>query len=132
MTVAITRTELDAAALRAAAARSKDTAAARRMLALALVMEGVASNPPVALTKTVEVEANRASSNLPSAACARCVPSRTVLDKARAIVESARANMIALQEELDWHCYELYDLIDTTPQYAAPRHYSPWANDHSK
>ena len=59
-------------------------------------------------TNTVEVEANRASSNLPSAACARCVPSRTVLDKARAIVESARANMIALQEELDWHCYELY------------------------
>jgi len=40
MTVAITRTELDAADLRAAAARSKDAAAARRMLALALVMEG--------------------------------------------------------------------------------------------
>ena len=40
MTVAITRTELDAADLRAAATRSKDTAAARRMLALALVMEG--------------------------------------------------------------------------------------------
>ena len=40
MTVAITRTELDAADFRAAAARSKDTAAARRMLALALVMEG--------------------------------------------------------------------------------------------
>ena len=40
MTVAITRTELDAAGLRAAAGRSKDVAAARRMLALALVMEG--------------------------------------------------------------------------------------------
>ena len=40
MTVAITRTELDAVGLRAAAARSKDAAAARRMLALALVMEG--------------------------------------------------------------------------------------------
>lgn len=40
MTVAITRTELAAADLRAAATRSKDTAAARRMLALALVMEG--------------------------------------------------------------------------------------------
>ena len=40
MTVAITRTELDAADFRTAAARSKDTAAARRMLALALVMEG--------------------------------------------------------------------------------------------
>ena len=40
MTVAITRTELDAADLRAAAARSQDAAAARRMLGLALVLEG--------------------------------------------------------------------------------------------
>ena len=40
MTVAITRTELDAVDLRAAATRSEDVAAARRMLALALVMEG--------------------------------------------------------------------------------------------
>jgi putative transposase len=40
MTVAITRTDLDAAGLRAAATRSKDAAAARRMLALALVLEG--------------------------------------------------------------------------------------------
>lgn len=40
MAVAITRTELDAAGLRAAAARSKDAAATRRMLALALVLEG--------------------------------------------------------------------------------------------
>jgi hypothetical protein len=40
MTVAITRAELDATDLRAAATRSKDAAAARRMLALALVMEG--------------------------------------------------------------------------------------------
>lgn len=40
MAVAITRLELDAAGLRAAAARSKNTAASRRMLALALVLEG--------------------------------------------------------------------------------------------
>ena len=40
MTVAVTRTELAAGDLRAAARRSKDAAAARRMLALALVMEG--------------------------------------------------------------------------------------------
>lgn len=38
--VAITRTELDAAGLRQAAARCKDAGAARRMLALALVLEG--------------------------------------------------------------------------------------------
>ena len=38
--VAITRTELDAAGLRRAASRARDGAAARRMLALALVLEG--------------------------------------------------------------------------------------------
>jgi len=40
MAVAITRMALDAAGLRAAAARSRDAAASRRMLALALVLEG--------------------------------------------------------------------------------------------
>ena len=39
--VAITRTDLTAAELRAAAARSRDAHAARRMLAVALVLEGV-------------------------------------------------------------------------------------------
>ena len=38
--VAITRTELDAAGLRRAAARAADACAARRMLALALVLDG--------------------------------------------------------------------------------------------
>jgi transposase len=38
--VAITRTELDATGLRRAASRERDAAAARRMLALALVLEG--------------------------------------------------------------------------------------------
>ena len=40
MTVGITRTELDSTGLRQAAARSHDAAAACRMLALALVLEG--------------------------------------------------------------------------------------------
>ena len=40
MAVAISRTELDAAGLRQAAARAKDADAARRMLALALVLDG--------------------------------------------------------------------------------------------
>jgi len=40
MTIAITRTDLDATDLRVAATRCKDVAASRRMLALALVLEG--------------------------------------------------------------------------------------------
>ncbi len=42
MTVEITRRELSAAGLRQAAARSRDANAARRMLALALVLDGQA------------------------------------------------------------------------------------------
>ena len=38
--VAISRTDLDAAGLRRAAGRERDAAASRRMLALALVLEG--------------------------------------------------------------------------------------------
>jgi transposase len=40
MTIAITRMDLDAGGLRAAAGRTKDAAASLRMLALALVLEG--------------------------------------------------------------------------------------------
>ena len=41
MAVAITRRDMSARALRAAAAKTTDAKAARRMLALALVMDGV-------------------------------------------------------------------------------------------
>ena len=40
MTIAITRADLDAHGFRASAGRTKDATAARRMLALALVLEG--------------------------------------------------------------------------------------------
>ena len=40
MTIVITRTDLDAAGLRASATRARDVAASRRMLALAMVLEG--------------------------------------------------------------------------------------------
>jgi hypothetical protein len=45
MTIAITRTDLDRRGLRAAATRAKDAAAARRMLALALVLEEAGTEP---------------------------------------------------------------------------------------
>jgi DNA-binding NtrC family response regulator len=40
MTVAIVRTDLDATALRTAAARCKDAAVSQRILAIALALEG--------------------------------------------------------------------------------------------
>lgn len=48
--VAIVRTDLDAVGLRRAAARERDAAAARRMLALALVLEGRSRTEAAAAT----------------------------------------------------------------------------------
>ena len=47
MTIAITRTDLDADGFRAAARRTRDAVAARRMLALALILEGRKRNGAV-------------------------------------------------------------------------------------
>ena len=68
MTVAITRTQLDAAGLRSAAGRSKDAAAARRMLALALVMEGHSRSKGFGAN-------SRHERTLPAAPCRLQVPS---------------------------------------------------------
>jgi hypothetical protein len=38
-------------------------------------------------------------------------PLRELLTAARTHYEGIRGQMISLQEELDWHCYELYGLV---------------------
>jgi hypothetical protein len=38
-------------------------------------------------------------------------PTRASLDAARARATQVRQRMIAEQEELDWHCYRLYELL---------------------
>ena len=40
------------------------------------------------------------------------IPTREILDAARLRAESLRRQQIAWQEELDWHCYQLYGLTD--------------------
>ena len=48
----------------------------------------------------------------------RCyTPTRTSLESAREHSESVLGRMIALQEELDWHCYGLYGLADSHLAY---------------
>ena len=43
-----------------------------------------------------------------------------MLDAAREAVDSTRAAMIALHEELDWRCYRLDRVLDDAPEYANP------------
>jgi hypothetical protein len=51
------------------------------------------------------------------AVCERGVPTRQALDDARARWKTIRAEMIAVQEELDWEVYRLYGLLDEDMTY---------------
>jgi hypothetical protein len=55
--------------------------------------------------------ATRPAALLEAAVSDTSLPGRAALDAARARAASLRAHMIALQEELDWKCYDLYGLL---------------------
>ena len=92
------------------------------------------STLPVAYGRILDSLAQTASSHLPAAvlssesteadstqpAPAVPVPTRQALDAARHQWEATRALMIAWQEELDWHCYRLYGLVDEDLTFADP------------
>ena len=48
----------------------------------------------------------------PAAVCSAGTPTRMALDAARSAYLRVRSEMIAAQEELDWHVYGLYGLVD--------------------
>jgi Domain of unknown function (DUF7008)/Eco57I restriction-modification methylase len=52
-----------------------------------------------------------------SAVCAERMPSAKRLTAAREEVERIQAQMIAVQEELDWECYRLYGLVEDDLTY---------------
>src|SRR5690606_582711 len=56
--------------------------------------------------------AQELSATLPHAVVERGTPSRGALDAARARVGEIRAEMVAVQEELDWRCLFLYGVTD--------------------
>lgn len=80
----------------------------------------IVANAPCGIARILDSEAQRLSSNVPVAICARSTPTREALDAARSEFEAARATMIALQEELDWHCYHLYGLSNDCPDHPNP------------
>ncbi|MEU7166047.1 BREX-2 system adenine-specific DNA-methyltransferase PglX [Streptomyces morookaense] len=65
---------------------------------------------PTALAIELDGLAQQLSAATPAALVAEAVPTATTLRKAQARYERARARMIALQEELDWQVYALYNL----------------------
>jgi hypothetical protein len=68
--------------------------------------------PPAHLAGTLDSLASHLASRQPIAVCARGTPIRARLDAARAEAERLFAEMVAVQEELDWTCLHLYGLTD--------------------
>lgn len=67
---------------------------------------------PLELGREMDRLAQELSKVDPSTACAGAVPSRSTLDAAHTRWRELQGRMIALQEELDWEVYQLYDLLD--------------------
>jgi hypothetical protein len=67
---------------------------------------------PLDLSRDVDALAQRLAAVNPAAVAVSGAPTRKRLVDARAEWESVRAQMIALQEELDWRVYRLYGLLD--------------------
>lgn len=72
--------------------------------------------PPLELARTLGRLAAQRAAGLPSALAAR--PARALLDTERVEAERILAEMVAVQEELDWECLHLYGL--TADSLTAP------------
>ena len=82
------------------------------------------SSLPVGYGHVLDALAQEAADLLPAAVLA-CVdagvaPSRGMLDDARRRWLGVRAQMVGWQEELDWHTYRLYGLLDDDLTYTPP------------
>jgi hypothetical protein len=67
---------------------------------------------PVDSACAIQAAADERSALLPYALINKKIPDRASLDAARDRAHALLLRMIALQEEIDWHVYQLYGLID--------------------
>lgn len=67
---------------------------------------------PVELARRLDGLAQELATQQPAAVGASCTPSRAALDAARAEAERLFAEMVAVQEELDWYCLHAYGLTE--------------------
>ncbi|MFB7935658.1 BREX-2 system adenine-specific DNA-methyltransferase PglX [Streptomyces sp. NPDC056049] len=65
---------------------------------------------PTRLATALDTLAQELTATSPSALVAKAVPTASALREARDAWRSTRARMVALQEELDWQVYSLYNL----------------------
>jgi len=67
---------------------------------------------PLELARRLDTLATALAAVQPVALCRHSTPSRAILDGARNASDQMFAEMVALQEELDWSCLHLYGLTD--------------------
>ena len=70
----------------------------------------VPSSMPLKLTRILDQRAQEFQALLPAALAERVTPNKAEWQQAEERAAQIRAQMIALQEELDWQCYKLYGL----------------------
>jgi hypothetical protein len=75
---------------------------------------------PTALARRLDQLAQDLVASLPDALVASGIPTRGTFDAARERAARIRREMIAAQEELDWRCYGLYELLANAPEYPNP------------
>ncbi|MBB1257841.1 BREX-2 system adenine-specific DNA-methyltransferase PglX [Streptomyces alkaliterrae] len=68
------------------------------------------AEPPTAYSAALDALAQQLTATSPAAVTGKSAPTASALREARASWESTRARMVALQEELDWQVYSLYNL----------------------
>jgi uncharacterized protein DUF7008/Eco57I restriction-modification methylase len=67
---------------------------------------------PLDLAQRLDIAATDLIAVLPDAAVASGAPTRQSLLSSRGRARAMRERMVAIQEELDWRCYQLYRLLD--------------------
>ncbi|MFG3022541.1 BREX-2 system adenine-specific DNA-methyltransferase PglX [Streptomyces sp. NPDC048254] len=70
----------------------------------------IPANCPTVFSAALDTLARQLSTAAPSGICAVGAPTVTSLGQGKEVWESTRGGMIALQEELDWQIYSLYNL----------------------
>ena len=80
----------------------------------------ISEHKPVDIATELHRLAWERQAHLPSQLSVEFPLSRADLNSQRAIAERILAQMVALQEELDWSCYELYGIIDQKLYFDCP------------
>jgi len=77
----------------------------------------IPNDKPLELSRRLDNQSRQYASHFTEAIANAGTPTFERLAKSRVEAASIRLEMIALQEELDWHCYQIYGLLSDDVRY---------------